>query len=70
MPSHAGLVNEATKLNKDAKDLRTKATDAAGNLSFELDAARRLEADAEQVNRPHRDDLSRIRVTNCWTKSQ
>ncbi|XP_076600718.1 laminin subunit gamma-2 [Chaetodon auriga] len=49
LPSHAGLVNEATSLNQDAKDLRTKAVGAAGDLNFELDAARKLEADAEQA---------------------
>uniref|UniRef100_UPI0037E831B8 laminin subunit gamma-2 isoform X2 n=1 Tax=Semicossyphus pulcher TaxID=241346 RepID=UPI0037E831B8 len=49
LPSHAGLLNEATKLNKDAKDLKTKAGRAAGDLAFELDAAHRLEADAEQA---------------------
>ncbi|XP_070830602.1 laminin subunit gamma-2 [Chaetodon trifascialis] len=49
LPPHAGLVNEATNLNQDAKDLRTKAVDAAGDLNFELEAARRLEADAEQA---------------------
>ncbi|XP_044075483.1 laminin subunit gamma-2 [Siniperca chuatsi] len=49
LPSHAGLVNEATKLNKDAEDLRTKAVGTAGDLVFELDAARRLETDAEQA---------------------
>lgn len=58
-------MNEATKLNKEAKDLRTKATGAAGDLSSELDAARRLEAEAEQVSCPHRDELSGARVTNC-----
>ena len=49
LPSHAGLVNEATKLNKEAKDLKTKAVDVAWNFEFELDDARGLEVDAEQV---------------------
>ncbi|XP_070775382.1 laminin subunit gamma-2 [Enoplosus armatus] len=49
LPSHAGLMNEATKLNKDAKDLRMKADGTTADLVFELDAARRLEADAEQA---------------------
>ncbi len=50
LPSHAGLVNQAAKLNKDSIGLRTNAAGAAANLNSELDAARRLEADAEQVN--------------------
>ncbi|KAI3375169.1 hypothetical protein L3Q82_021076, partial [Scortum barcoo] len=49
LPSHAGLLEEATKLNKDVQGLMTKATGAAGDLSFELDAAQTLEADAEQA---------------------
>nr|XP_046265365.1 laminin subunit gamma-2 [Scatophagus argus] len=50
LPSHAGLLNEATKLNGDTKDLQTNAAAAAGDLNFKLEAARRLEADAEQAS--------------------
>ncbi|XP_071348331.1 laminin subunit gamma-2 [Trachinotus anak] len=49
LPSHAGLVHEAGKLNKGALDLRTQAVDLAGDLEFELDDARRLKVDAEQT---------------------
>ncbi|KAK9538314.1 hypothetical protein VZT92_003497 [Zoarces viviparus] len=49
VPSHAGLLDEATKLNKDAQDLKTQASDAAGELDLELNAGRKLEADAEEA---------------------
>lgn len=49
LPSHAGLLNRATKLNRDSTDLKTKAVTAAGGLNSELKAVRRLEADAEQA---------------------
>lgn len=49
LPSPAGLVNEATKLNKDTKDLKTQVDGAARGLNSELDAAGGLEADAEQA---------------------
>ncbi|XP_074505941.1 laminin subunit gamma-2 [Sebastes fasciatus] len=49
LPSPAGLVNEATKLNKDASDLNRKATVAVKNLANELRAGKTLEADAEQA---------------------
>ncbi|KAM9349467.1 laminin subunit gamma-2 [Symphorus nematophorus] len=49
LPSPDGLLNDATKLNTDAKDLRTRATGVAADLNSELEAARRLEADAEQA---------------------
>ncbi|KAF1383164.1 hypothetical protein PFLUV_G00128460 [Perca fluviatilis] len=49
LPPHADLLKDATKLNKDAKDLKTAATDTAADLASELDAGRTLEADAEQA---------------------
>lgn len=55
MPPYADLANQATKLNKDVTDLKTKAVGTAGDLASELDTARTLEADAAQVNRPHRE---------------
>ncbi|XP_070701477.1 laminin subunit gamma-2 [Pempheris klunzingeri] len=49
LPSHTGLMTEASKLNQDAKDLKTKAIGAAGELQSELDDAMRLEVEAEQA---------------------
>ncbi|XP_049930403.1 laminin subunit gamma-2 [Epinephelus moara] len=49
LPPHTGLLNEATKLNKDVQDLKTKAVEAAGDVSSELDAGRRLETDAQEA---------------------
>ncbi|XP_035489050.2 laminin subunit gamma-2 [Scophthalmus maximus] len=46
---HGGLLSETTKLNKEAKDLRTKAVDLAGDVEFDLDDVRKLEAEAEQA---------------------
>lgn len=48
-PSADDLLNQASKLNRDAEDLKTKADGAAEDLKSELEAARMLEADAEQV---------------------
>lgn len=53
-PSPDDLLNQASKLNRDSKDLKTKAVSAAEDLKSELEAARMLEADAEQV----RDEMS------------
>ncbi|XP_026169484.1 laminin subunit gamma-2 [Mastacembelus armatus] len=49
LPSYTGLVKDATKLNKEAKLLRSNAADTATNLTFELDKARKLESEAEQA---------------------
>ncbi|XP_040911632.1 laminin subunit gamma-2 [Toxotes jaculatrix] len=49
LPSHANLVNEASKLRKEAEDLKTKTVDVAEDLGLKLDNARRLEVDAEQA---------------------
>ncbi|TKS79276.1 Laminin subunit gamma-1 [Collichthys lucidus] len=50
LPSQTGQAIEASnKLNQDVKNLKTKAVGVAGELNFELDAARRLEADADQA---------------------
>lgn len=48
-PSPDDLLNQASKLNRDSKDLKTKAVSAAEDLKSELEAARMLEADAEQA---------------------
>ncbi|XP_068457437.1 laminin subunit gamma-2 [Clinocottus analis] len=42
-PSHAGLLDEATALNRDAQDLKTRAGNAAADLQLELDAGRTLQ---------------------------
>ncbi|XP_034743237.1 laminin subunit gamma-2 isoform X1 [Etheostoma cragini] len=49
LPSPADLLKEATKLNRDTKDLKTAAADTAADLVSELDAGRTLEADAQQA---------------------
>ncbi|XP_010751927.2 laminin subunit gamma-2 [Larimichthys crocea] len=50
LPSQTGQAIEASnELNQDVKNLKTKAVGVAGELNFELDAARRLEADADQA---------------------
>ncbi|XP_034411425.1 LOW QUALITY PROTEIN: laminin subunit gamma-2 [Cyclopterus lumpus] len=48
-PSHAGLLKEATELNREVQDLKTQAADAAQDVDLELDASRTLEADAGQA---------------------
>ncbi|XP_056266481.1 laminin subunit gamma-2 [Pseudoliparis swirei] len=48
-PSHAGLLNEASKLNKEVKSLKTQAADAAQDVELELDATKTLKADAGQA---------------------
>lgn len=55
LPSYAGLVNEATKLNEQTQDLKMKTSDTDSNLTSELDKASEMEADAEQVNCPPRE---------------
>ncbi|KAK5860490.1 hypothetical protein PBY51_021964 [Eleginops maclovinus] len=49
LPSHIDLLNDATKLNTDSKDLKQRVLDATDNLTTELEAGRTLEADAEQA---------------------
>ncbi|XP_061776624.1 laminin subunit gamma-2 [Nerophis ophidion] len=49
LPSHAGLVNNATKINEGAKNLRTQATDFTTDLDDKLNDARRQEAEAEEA---------------------
>ncbi|XP_078121302.1 laminin subunit gamma-2 [Sander vitreus] len=49
LPSHADLLKDATKLNNEAKDLKTTAMDTAADLASELDAGRTLEAVAKQA---------------------
>ena len=57
LPSHVGLLSDATKLSGEAKDLRTAAGDLAGDVEFKLEDARSLEADAEQVTCPRGGEL-------------
>ncbi|KAM9844838.1 laminin subunit gamma-2 [Aulostomus maculatus] len=49
LPSHAGLLNEATELHDGVRDLKVKAGTSAADLASQLDDARRLDADADQV---------------------
>ncbi|XP_024857820.2 laminin subunit gamma-2 [Kryptolebias marmoratus] len=49
LPPHAGLLNIATKLNKEAQDLKTRAGVTAGGLNVELENAKQLDADAEET---------------------
>ncbi|KAM6989831.1 laminin subunit gamma-2 [Tautogolabrus adspersus] len=46
LPPHAGVLNEAIKLNKDVKDLKVNADGVSGDLINELNAARGLGNDA------------------------
>lgn len=50
MPAHSRLLTGGTKLKKDSEDLKIRVDGTAGDLKTELDAARRLEAESEQVN--------------------
>ncbi|XP_028328576.1 laminin subunit gamma-2 [Gouania willdenowi] len=50
LPSHDDLLNEATRLNREAQALKTTMTNTAVGLSSELDEAKRLEADAEDAS--------------------
>ncbi|KAL3055765.1 hypothetical protein OYC64_018452 [Pagothenia borchgrevinki] len=49
LPPHTGLLNQATKLNKDSKDLKQRTLDATDNLTSELEDGRTLEGEAEQA---------------------
>lgn len=66
LPSHAALLNESIKLKADSEDLRTKAVAETGDLNYELDAVRKLEAEAEQVSCPRSESEG---VTKCSTES-
>ncbi|XP_068605004.1 laminin subunit gamma-2 [Brachionichthys hirsutus] len=49
LPPHAGLLKDGHNLNREAKNMKTKAAAASGSLNAALDTARRLEADAEEA---------------------
>ncbi|KAM3604282.1 uncharacterized protein V6R79_008893 [Siganus canaliculatus] len=49
LPPHNSLLNQATKLNQDSVALKTRTAGVAGNLASGLDAARKLQATAEQA---------------------
>ncbi|XP_013882894.1 laminin subunit gamma-2 isoform X2 [Austrofundulus limnaeus] len=49
LPPHAGLVDQATTLNKGAQDLKTRTVGTAGDLGFRLEQAQQLEKDAAQT---------------------
>ena len=61
MPSHAGLLDEATKLHKATNDLKPKAQTAAADVASELNKGKVLEADAKKVKCPPRNKLSGIK---------
>lgn len=50
LPSYSHLLGGGTKLKKDSEDLKIRVNRTDGDLKTELDAARRLEAESEQVN--------------------
>lgn len=73
LPSQTGQAIEASnELNQDVKNLKTKAVGVAGELNFELDAARRLEADADQVNCLHdkMQSSTSVKITTCWSRME
>ncbi|KAM6919152.1 laminin subunit gamma-2 [Xenentodon cancila] len=49
LPAHAGLIDEATRLNGEATDLKKRAGVTAEDLALKLGEATQLEADAEKV---------------------
>uniref|UniRef100_G3NA51 Laminin, gamma 2 n=1 Tax=Gasterosteus aculeatus aculeatus TaxID=481459 RepID=G3NA51_GASAC len=49
LPPLTGLMNEATKLNKDSQDLKKKASNTAGLVESQLNEGRMLEAGAQEV---------------------
>lgn len=50
LQAHSHLLVGGTKLKKDSEDLKIKVDRTDGDLKTELDTARRLEAQSEQVN--------------------
>ncbi|XP_028283140.1 laminin subunit gamma-2 [Parambassis ranga] len=48
LPPHTVLLDDASTLNGEVKDLKTKAVDVAGDVALEQDDARRLQVDAEE----------------------
>uniref|UniRef100_A0A8D0APG7 Laminin subunit gamma 2 n=1 Tax=Sander lucioperca TaxID=283035 RepID=A0A8D0APG7_SANLU len=63
LPSHADLLKDATKLNNDAKALKTAAMDTAADLASELDAGKTLKTNAEQVKDPFHNVVTQTDVT-------
>nr|XP_040028365.1 laminin subunit gamma-2 [Gasterosteus aculeatus aculeatus] len=49
LPPLTGLMNEATKLNKDSQDLKKKASNTAGLVESQLNEGRMLEAGAQEA---------------------
>lgn len=50
LPSHDDILKEATKLNREATNLKTMAGGVVGDLASELEKAENLQADAQEVN--------------------
>ncbi|XP_071782542.2 laminin subunit gamma-2 [Centroberyx gerrardi] len=50
LPSHTGLVRDATKLNEELKGLKAAAVAAGGRLAAELDNAKRDKTEAEEAS--------------------
>lgn len=50
MPAHDNILEEATKLNREATKLKTTAGGVVGDLASELEKAENLHADAQEVN--------------------
>ncbi|XP_069578926.1 laminin subunit gamma-2 [Brachyistius frenatus] len=49
LPSHTDLLNEATKLNGEAKDLNLRTQATSTDVALKLDDARTMKADAEKA---------------------
>ncbi|XP_062259930.1 laminin subunit gamma-2 [Platichthys flesus] len=49
LPSHVGLLSDATKLSSETKDMNKEVLDLGVGVGVELDEARRLEIDAKQA---------------------
>ncbi|CAN9502851.1 unnamed protein product [Ophioblennius macclurei] len=49
LPSHDGLLSDAIRLNGEANNLRNRAVTTAGDISLELDEARKLQGDADDA---------------------
>lgn len=50
LPAHDNILEEATKLNREATNLKTTAGGVVGDLASELEKAENLHADAQEVN--------------------
>lgn len=56
-------MDEAKKLNKEAKDLKSRAEEATDDLNDELNVVETLSADAQEVTIGNKDKRSVIRWT-------